>query len=79
MPLLLFRRWSINQDHIVTNSMNIQNADNGTVTQIVAKNASKKFESGFFNMVVVVTAGNYNTSDVELWGSDILIIYPAPR
>ena len=31
-----------------------------------------------FNMVVVVTAGNYNTGDVELWGSDILMEYVFP-
>ena len=31
-----------------------------------------------YNMVVVVTAGNYNTSDVEMWGSDVLMEYVFP-
>ena len=31
-----------------------------------------------FDMVVVVTAGNYNTGDVELSGSDILMEYIFP-
>jgi CubicO group peptidase (beta-lactamase class C family) len=31
-----------------------------------------------YDMVVVVTAGNYNTGDVELWGSDVLMEYVFP-
>jgi len=31
-----------------------------------------------YDMVVVVTAGKYNTSDVELWGSDVLMEYVFP-
>jgi CubicO group peptidase (beta-lactamase class C family) len=31
-----------------------------------------------YDMVVVITAGNYNTGDVELWGSDVLMEYVFP-